>query len=285
MTTYLHGSSRKTNFTQKKSHPPVGPPIAPAIISRVPVFQPTFKRGKTGIWKWETAWGTATVEGRLTGIHRKVLDAMFGSCVDSWRVATGAVTLLIDPYKVVTLAGIAKDNKRLRALMEEMRVAKVTIEASDGKTWFQAGIVSEIRISGVDSDDGRDQWLVTISATWMNIFDTSLVVRYRNFLPTLAGIRSSTVHAIALHVLSHQEGYYDVEDLLKRVGAWPNEALKPESFKRLVRKRFEALDTHEKILEELGMSLYTDKQGKQMLRYVPPVGVGVQKALPLETKW
>ena len=282
----MTGSRRKIrNFTApKKSHPPVGPPIAPALPSRVPVFQPTFKSAKPGPWTHETAWGKVTVEGRLTGIHRKVLDAIFGSCIESKRLATGALAMLVDPYKIEKLAGIAKNPKWLRTLLEDMRVVKVTIETRDGGKWYQAGIVSEFGVSAREADDGREQWLVTISAAWMNIFDTSLVVRYRELLPLLAQLRSGPVYAVALHVLTHGEGYFDVADLFRRVMAWPAETLKPESFKRAVRRLFEAIDCETTILGQLGISTYI-KDGKQMIHYVPPLGVGVQKALPSGTRW
>ena len=69
-------------------------PTAPVIISRVPVFQPTFRRayGPRGI-ELKTSWGTVKVEGKLTETHRKVLDAIFIGNLDSWRDHNG------EPYR------------------------------------------------------------------------------------------------------------------------------------------------------------------------------------------
>jgi len=68
----------KSSSVRAHRNIPVGPPIAPVITSRVPLFQPTFKRlANVGAVTQETPWGSVTVEGRLGEIHRKVLDAIF----------------------------------------------------------------------------------------------------------------------------------------------------------------------------------------------------------------
>lgn len=53
-----------TSIPAKRSGP-VGPAIAPAILSRGPVFQPRFKNIQTDQYTSETAWATVTVAGRL----------------------------------------------------------------------------------------------------------------------------------------------------------------------------------------------------------------------------
>lgn len=83
------------------SHPgnrnvPVGPPIAPAILSRGPVFQPRFKNIQPGSFTWETPWAVVTVEGRLGGIHRKVLDAIFAEPIKSKRIESGGQMMVIE---------------------------------------------------------------------------------------------------------------------------------------------------------------------------------------------
>lgn len=61
------GSSNR-KWTNRDSIP-VGPPIAPAIISRVPTFQPTFRRADPrGMDEtWQTPWGTVRVAGAPHG--------------------------------------------------------------------------------------------------------------------------------------------------------------------------------------------------------------------------
>jgi len=204
---------------------------------------------------------------------------MFGSAIKSRRLDTGALVLVVDRYKIVKLAGVTNKQKWLWDILGDMREAKVEIYDNTTHMTHQGGIVSEFGKSEKYTADGRELWAVTISAAWMRIYDTSLVVRYRNLLPILSRIWSGHVHAMALHVLTHKEGYFDLTEVLKRISAWPDENLKPESFKRQVRRLFEAIEGEEKLLGELGMTLYIE-QGKRMLHYVPPVGIGVQQGSP-----
>ena len=80
MTSMPHAKSKERSV-------PVGPAIAPAVISRGPVFQPKFKNLKPETMEWETPWAVVTVTGRLGGIHRKVLDAIFASALKTSPLA------------------------------------------------------------------------------------------------------------------------------------------------------------------------------------------------------
>lgn len=107
---------------------PVGPPIAPAVISRGPVFQPRFKNIQPGSFTWETPWAVVTVQGRLGGIHRKVLDAIFAEPIKSKRIESGAQMMVVDPYRIAKLTGTTKSHPQwLKTVLRDMQNANVTI--------------------------------------------------------------------------------------------------------------------------------------------------------------
>lgn len=134
---------------KKVTGPPVGPIIAPAIISRVPTFQPTFRRGRSDGMNetFVTQFGAVRVAGRLTEIHRKVLDAVFASAIEEYDAPTGAKAFLVDPYQIATVAHVAHKRQWLDNIMRDMRKADVLI--IDHKTGLEhhAGIISEYRES------------------------------------------------------------------------------------------------------------------------------------------
>ena len=209
---------------------PVGPPIAPAIISRVPLFQPTFKRlaSDLGATTQETPWGTVTVEGRLGEIHRKVLDAIFADHLQSQRLDTGACAFLTDPYRIEKTANIAANPKWLLGIFEDMRKAKVELWDKTTGLRHWAGILCEYHESPrarADMPGGaltgdRPLYAVVVSAAWMRVFDSSLIMKYQRLLPTINQIKDGATHAMALHILTHQAGSFVVDEVLAHIGAF-----------------------------------------------------------------
>jgi len=101
------------------------------------------------------------------------------------------------------------------------------------------------------------------SAEWMAIYNSGMVMRYKELLPVLNRIQSGAVHALALHVLTHCDvvEHFVVDDLLTRVGAF-----RDEMTDRAKRKVRQCVRDSQSILAELGMRLY-DGNGKLMLEY------------------
>ena len=282
--------TKKYRVGSKSTRRPVGPGIAPAIISRVPVFQPRFKNLQNTTIAAETSWGSVKVVGKIGGIHRKVLDALFATALDTFRHESrhesGAMALLVDPYLVAKTAGVAMGHPQwLYGILEDMRVARVELydKTTGGRHW--AGIVSEVNdrssarvpLPGGCKQGDRPLWRVTISSAWMRIYDTSFVLRYRNALPTLGQLTSGATHALALHILTHSGGSYDVESVLRTVGVpW-------DSLSRRRQHQLMAEITREKDhLSALGMELYRQQGTHQlMINYRPNGDVHAQN--PIET--
>ena len=227
--------------------------------------------------------GHRTVQWKLRpsgrgGFHRKVLDALFATALDTFRHTTtpqqsGAMSLLIDPYQVAKLAGVATGHPQwLYGILEDMRVARIELhdKTTGGVHW--AGIVSEVNVQssarvplpGGCKHGDRPLWRVTISSAWMRIYDTSLVLRYRNALPALGQITSGATHALALHILTHAGGSYDAESVLSIVGA-----ITPDTSDRQRRRLLQGIIKEAARLAQLGMRLYRNGNNHLMIAYTP----------------
>ncbi len=211
----------------------VGPVVAPVHISRVPVFEPTFKRPyRSENEEFRTSRGVVRVNGKLTATHRKILDAIFAEALHTEDMGEdGPMVVVVDPFSVAKTAGVSRHHpKWLRGKLDEMQSATVELtRLKNGipgdRFWGQ--IISEVR----ESDDfrvalpggafvgDRALWEVTISAVWMRLYDTDLVVRYALLLPEINQLAHGATHAFALHVLSHRRHTRYIDDILRDVGA------------------------------------------------------------------
>ena len=145
MTTDKKSRMIKMNSSHHVKKVPVGPPIAPAVISRGPVFQPRFKNLRTETIKWETPWVEVTVTGRIGGIHRKVLDAIFGANLGERAVSGGARLFAVDPYQIARVAGIAHHPHWLLKILKDMQDADVTLKDKSTGLRHWAHIISEVQ--------------------------------------------------------------------------------------------------------------------------------------------
>jgi len=241
-----------------------GPAIAPAIISRVPVFAPSLRAVTKTKWEAETSWGQVKVEGRLGGIHRRILDSMFAYALANKALPGGTMALLADPYRIMRgIRTASNDHKWLLNRLEEMRTAKIQITA--GGLIHVGGIISEYREAKrrAKMPGGDLQWsnarhcvdrpLLTVifSAAWMRIYDITLVVSYRNLLPKLHAIKSGPAYAIALFCITHRTSCgQSIVKLLEIV-----RAIRPDMTDRSKRKAKAAVEDEKEALAEIGIIL------------------------------
>ena len=264
---------RKYYKNPRKRQVPVGPAIAPALISRTAVFQPKFKNIQNGTWTWATAWGTVTVSGRLGALHRKVLDAIFASAIKTKRIPeTGGQMMVIDPYRVAKLTGTSKSHPQwLKTILQDMQNATVAIVNKTNGDQYWGHIISDIWLSqhpaempGGALTGQRALFVVTISPGWMQIYDTSIVMKYRNVLPVLASLESGATYAMILHVLTHSGGCFAVDDVLQTVGVpWPSMS---RQRRHAILREVRDADPQ---LQKLGMELYIQSDGRLMVSYHP----------------
>jgi len=254
--------SNSNHASQTGSGPkaaPAGPMIAPVIISRVPTFQPTFRRGQAQGMDHTvtTQFGTVRVAGRLTETHRKILDAIFTTALAEYDLATGAKAFLVDPYKIAAMAHVDHKPQWLKTIMEDMRVAVVHIVDKHAGLEYHAGIVSEYvessrraKLPGGALNGERPLMVATISSAWMRIYRTSLTMRYRQLLPIINQARSGATHALALHVLTNKQYNRSLVQTLTEIGA-----LREDMSARGQRKVFATVLAEQLLLNALGIQI------------------------------
>ena len=198
---------------------------APVLASRCPVFSPTIKGGSLD-WQIETVYGKASVKGKLTQIHRNLLDAIFGFALEVDRMHTGAMEILVDPYTIATKTGSSRDYAWLRSKLHDMKVADVDIVDVNGIP-HHGGIVSEWRIStrkvplppGGKASGARVLLAITISAAWMRLYNSTLTVGYRDLISKVAELQSGVLQALVRYCLTQRELNKEMDEVLREIGA------------------------------------------------------------------
>ena len=249
-----------------------------AIHSRVPVFWPSLRGARANTWSWETPWGSVTVSAKLhalTGQHRRVLDALFAYALDSHHLDTGALVLLVDPYKV-DQATSRVGTPRLRGMLDDIKHADVVVTEQNGLSWF-GSIVSDWKEANISQPlpggalvGSRPMWAVTISATWMRAHDSRTTIQYRNLLPALHSLRRGASYALALMVITHNEVSMKLEEALQHVMA-----IRPEMTSRGCRKVIAEVMSESETLAKLGIHI---KEGTVLYRKHPDVRFSKQQA-------
>lgn len=213
-----------------------GPKIAPVITSRLPIFAPSLKRVDVTYWESSTAWGKVTVNGKLTQIHRGIIDAIFAFAIDSRQLSTGALELLVDPYKITKATGSDRHRFWIIGKLRDMQQASVTIEA---KGLLHGGaIVAEWReanrkvpLPGGVLNGERPLLAVTITAVWMRIYNWSVAVRYRNLMPAIEALHSGAGRALARFCITHNQVSLPLQEALSII-----RAIRPNMTDRAIRK-------------------------------------------------
>lgn len=266
----------RTNKEDKR----FGKPISPVIVSRAPIFQPRFKHLQNGTMEAETEWAKVKVTGKLGAQHRKILDAIFAEYVDLRR-SSGTAIFIVDPYRIAKIAGVTPNPRRIREVLEDMRVAQIEIFDKRSGDLHVAGIVSEFVVTKktVDGPGGfcqeRPLLKVTISAGWMKIWESGLIGYYRDVLPILGEIPSGATYMVALHMLTHRgASNYGLDTILQIIGAY--DGITSEARKSQIRKEVKRCKS---ILKRLGIEIDVSGQtGVDQVRYRQPSGVAVMKA-------
>lgn len=185
-----------------------GYPTATVLHSRVPIFQASRRVKRMEKWVYATAWGTVEISGRLGQVHRDLHDLIMTQGEEYHLGELGDLHIVVDPAKIQRAMGILSNPRLLDRLLEDLRQARVTIEIKDGKSSL-GGIVSVVdkenrEIEGPGGFMGkRYLWCVTVSRTWIQIYNTTLRIRYAPALPILLRMRSGYSQAMGRFFLTH----------------------------------------------------------------------------------
>ena len=201
-----------------------GFPTATVIHSRVPIFQASRRVRGVTCWSCQTSWGSVEVSGRLGQGHRDLHDLIMTQGEEYHLGELGDLHIVLDPAKVQKLMQIEANPRFLDRLLEDMRQAKVTLDLKNGKRSL-GGIVSVVdkQSREIEGPGGfmekRYLWLVTVSRTWVQVYNSTLRIRYAPALPTLLAMKSGYSQAMGRFFLTHSgKMRLEFKDCLKTLG-------------------------------------------------------------------
>jgi hypothetical protein len=185
-----------------------GYPTATVIHSRVPVFQASRRVKRIEKWAYENAWGSVEISGRLGQVHRDLHDLIMTQGEEYHLGELGDLHIVVDPAKIQRFMGIRSNPRLLDRLLEDLRQARVGIAQKDGKSSL-GGIVSVVdkQSREIEGPGGfmekRYLWCVTVSRTWIQVYNSTLRIRYAPALPILLCMRSGYSQAMGRFFLTH----------------------------------------------------------------------------------
>jgi hypothetical protein len=202
-----------------------GPPTSTVHHSRLPIFAATRRPTERIQWIWENFWGTAEVTGILGQNHRDLHDLVMTEGLEYEQGKKRELYVTIDPYDIQKKMGaIRPDLDYLYKLLEDMRLAKVTIKYKGGGDSL-GGIVSNIdrEYKAIPGPGGcvleRHLWQITMNQTWMKLYDTSIKVRCKPALDIILQMRSGHSQAVARLFITHSQNMtMQLADCLKALG-------------------------------------------------------------------
>lgn len=253
-----------------------GYPTATVIHSRVPIFQASRRAKSIEKWTYENSWGQVEISGRLGQVHRDLHDLIMTQAEEYRLGELGDLHIVVDPAKLQRIMGHKANPRFLDQLLEDMRQARVTLKLKHGRSSL-GGIVSVVdkQLRAIEGPGGfmekRYLWLVTISRTWVQVYNTTLRIRYAPALPILLRMKSGYSQAMGRFFLTHSgKMSLGFEDCLKTLGVTREEKKVRHEIKGDI-----------PLLEKLGLtvegSMIRYEQQKRMVSFEnPPQG---QKAL------
>ena len=201
-----------------------GYPTATVIHSRVPIFQASRRVKSIEKWTCENVWGQVEISGRLGQVHRDLHDLIMTQGEEYHLGELGDLHIVLDPAKIQRLMGTTANPRFLDRLLEDMRLARVTLVLKNGKSSL-GGIVSVVDKQNREIEgpggflEKRYLWLVTISRTWVQVYNTTLRIRYAPALSVLLAMKSGYSQAMGRFFLTHSgKMSLGFEDCLKTLG-------------------------------------------------------------------
>ena len=195
--------------SKKRIQKSFGYPTATAIHSRVPIFQASRRVRKLMKWTCSTSWGSVEVTGRLGQVHRDLHDLIMTQGEQYRLGELGDLHVLLDPAKIQRRMGLQANPRHLDNLLEDMRQAKVSLSLKSGESSL-GGIVSVVdkKAREIKGPGGfiekRFLWQITISRTWVKVYQTNLRIRYGPALGIILSMKSGYSQALARFFLTHK---------------------------------------------------------------------------------
>lgn len=218
---------------------------ASVLASRTPVFAPSLRGGVTN-WRISNIYGTASVQGKLTQVHRNILDAIFAFAIEKRDFENGSMEILVDPYTITKETGSSRDYKWFKAKLHDMKQADVEIIDAEGLQ-HSGGIVCEWReanvrvpMPGGALNGERPLLAISISSAWMRLYNTKLTVSYKELIHCIAELPTGVLQAIVRYCITQRELNKKLDTLLEEIGAITSLTSRSQRFE--IRKQVKEAD-------------------------------------------
>lgn len=202
-------------------------PTSTAHQARLQLYQPT-RRPQWLERVITTAWGRATVRGKIGQVHADIIEAICRYAEDHRIIpATGHMQILVDPYRVRVSVGGGKAYSKdtLWRMLTELREVSVVLEVPAQGIKILGGILDRVeespatRVNRVNGKP-RQLWRVTLDPAFAALLHEDLHMHYDP--APLAKIETGVAQAIARHILTHRDqpaGGWLIDTLIRAVGA------------------------------------------------------------------
>ncbi len=202
-------------------------PTTTVSQARMQLFQPT-RKPKDLERTITTAWGTATIHGKIGQAHADFVEAVCKNAKDFTRTGDG-LKVLVDPQTIRRSMDRGTREGRyslssIWALAKDLRETSLMINAPKLGVRVLAGIVDSVTEAPVKvvakNGEERALWVVRFSTAFAQLLADDLALSYD---PSgIAELKSGVAQAIARLVLTHAghpNGGWQIDSLLRAVGA------------------------------------------------------------------
>jgi len=192
-----------------------GQPTGTVCHDRLPFFAATTRPVIRENRITENRWGIVEVTGKLGQNHRNFHDLIMTKGSKCEQGVNGELYVEIDPTAISKklMPGCRPNPDYLRSLLQDMKDATVKINYLKRGERMLGGIVSEWeerfkKIGEVSGPKGialeKYHWQITISKTWMHLYEDFVIVRLGNALDKIISMRCGYSMAIARIMLDQR---------------------------------------------------------------------------------
>jgi hypothetical protein len=174
------------------------------------------------------------ITGKLTQIHRSILDVMQSS-YSAVELSDGAIAILFSQYDLLKRLGKqdgGSDRKWLEDKLEELRTARLTIRVNHGQAEYgiTTGILREYRWVAAGE---TKRFGVVLSPEYARMIESDIGVRYSQDELAILLSLSAQAQAVARFALSHKSLNMSLGDILAALGL-TQETVSPRVYRRHV---------------------------------------------------
>jgi hypothetical protein len=205
----------------------------------------------------ETSWGNVIIHKQiLTQVHKDILDCIFVNANETKKV-DGGIIFCFSAKKVLKEYGYKDPStKWLDKKLLELETASIELQQNNGNKYRFKIITS----SGYSEE--HDSFIIKLSNEYIDFFDKSTIINYKQELSKLLKVDSPLLKAIIRFFWTHNESKMSIvtepngkKGLLETIG-FPT-----DSPRTLQKAKKEIKDNHE-LLSSFGIRYEEDKKNK-----------------------